>query len=217
MHKIKLKKLSKEKMTVLFLIHFYLVGVAGMAIPATSALFLKLTPYALILNMFLLALNHKPKFSTRHLMLFGFIYIASLAIEIAGVQSGIIFGSYSYGSGLGVKLFDTPLLIGLNWVFLIYSSSALVQQWKLKGFYRVIAASIIMVLYDLVLEQVAPKIDMWSWEGDRIPLQNYIAWFVISLIFHAVTELLKIRNKNKIAAPVLIIQFIFFVLLLFLL
>ncbi len=45
MFKDKLKAPSKEKMTVLFLILFYLVGVAGMTIPATSAFFVKLTPY----------------------------------------------------------------------------------------------------------------------------------------------------------------------------
>jgi bisanhydrobacterioruberin hydratase len=211
MHKNKLKHLSRERITIFFLIIFYMVGVAGMSIPASSDFFILLTPYALILNMFLLAINHHSKFSIKHLSAFIFIYVASLAVEIAGVQSGIIFGSYTYGSGLGIKLFDTPLLIGLNWVFLIYASSTLVQQWKLPAVTRVLAASVIMVLYDLVLEHVAPKIDMWSWEGNQIPIQNYVAWFVLSLIFHSVLEIFKIRNKNKLAAPVLLIQFAFFI------
>jgi putative membrane protein len=216
MLKDKLKRIKKEKITAFFLIIFYLVGVAGMTIPASSAFFVKLIPYALVLNMVLLAIYHHSKFSIRHLILFIVIYILSLVIEIAGVQTGIIFGSYSYGSGLGIKLFDTPLLIGLNWVFLIYASSALVQKWKLPRIQRIVTASLIMVAYDIVLEQIAPKIDMWSWEGNRVPFQNYIAWFVISLIFHSLSEILKISNKNKLAGPVLTIQFTFFLLLLFL-
>ena len=47
-------------------------------------------------------------------------YLATLLLEIIGAKTGLIFGSYSYGDVLGPKFFDLPLIIGLNWVIVIW-------------------------------------------------------------------------------------------------
>ena len=66
----------------------------------------------------------KPK----QMLAFFLIFLLGFVVEVVGVQTGLIFGSYSYGATLGVKLFDTPLLIGLNWIFVSYSSYSIACQ-----------------------------------------------------------------------------------------
>ena len=81
--------------------------------------------------------------------------------------------------------------------------------WALK----VLFGALVMVVYDLIMEPVAIRLDMWSWGGDVIPLQNYIAWFVISLVFLAMMHFGRIKTENKIAPWLLGVQACFFLIL----
>jgi putative membrane protein len=121
----------------------------------------------------------------------------SFFIEMIGVESGLIFGTYAYGEGLGLKWHDTPLIIGVNWVILVYCSSAILEQYThWKSVVKILAASALMLLYDVVLEIAAPKMDMWVFNHEEVPIANYVAWFVIAALFHTVIKLLKINIKN---------------------
>lgn len=199
-----------------FLVLFYIVGVAGMLIPVTSGLFILLTPWALLMNFLLLLLNHPEKFNLKTILVFGSVYLLGFGIEVTGVQSGLIFGSYTYGNGLGIKILQTPLMIGINWLMLIYMTSSITEKWNIPVILKIVAGSLMMLIYDLILEQIAPKLDMWSWKNDTIPVQNYISWFVIALIFHSIFRLAGIKTKNPLSTVILGIQFAFFVLLLIL-
>lgn len=137
-----------------------------------------------------------------------------MIVEIVGVKTKLIFGNYIYASGLGFKIFNTPVIIGLNWLFLTYTSTSIIDKFKINCFLKVIAASFLMIMYDLVMEQVAPKMDMWSWKNDIIPLQNYIAWFVFAIIFNSLIKIFKINTQNPLALIIFCSQFLFFVILL---
>lgn len=202
-----------RKMTI-FLLLFYIVGLVGLLVPASRELFTQLTPFTLLLSAFLLYLHHKGRFKGKVLLVFAFIFVASIVVEMIGVQTGVIFGSYKYGDGLGLKIMDTPVLIGLNWLLLIYLTANLVQKTVLPVLFRVPVAALLMVVYDMVMEQVAPKMDMWSWADNRVPFANYVAWFALSLLFHGLLEWSGLKIKNRLAAPLLAIQFVFFVILL---
>jgi putative membrane protein len=196
-----------------FLVWFYIIGIAGMVIPATSALFMKLTPLALLMNFGLLLTHHKTKFSVITILIFSLILLSGFFIEIIGVQTGIIFGEYVYGKGLGWKLWDTPLIIGLNWLLLVYTTATITQKIKIHNIIRIALGAGMMLVYDLIMEQVAPRMDMWSWKNGIIPIENYIAWFVIASLFHALIQFSGIKIKNKLSETVLIAQFVFFVIL----
>ena len=129
------------------------------------------------------------------------------------MHTGLLFGAYSYGENLGLKVWDTPLIIGANWFFLVYTSAAIFEKTKIPTALKILLASSSMLVYDIVMEQVAPKLDMWSWKNVAVPFQNYITWFLIAVVFHIGLKLLKIKIKNKLALAVLLCQFIFFVLL----
>ncbi len=196
-----------------FLVWFYIIGIAGMVIPATSALFMKLTPLALLMNFGLLLTHHETKFSVITILIFSLILLSGFFIEIIGVQTGIIFGEYVYGKGLGWKLWDTPLIIGLNWLLLVYTTATITQKIKTHNIIRIALGAGMMLIYDVVMEQVAPRMDMWTWKDGIIPIENYIAWFVIASLFHALIQFTGIKIRNKLSETVLIAQFVLFLIL----
>lgn len=200
----------RYKVISIFFVIFYSVGVIGMALPITFPLFIKLIPFALILSFVALIFDHSGKIDWKTILFFLSIYIISFTVEAIGVNTGKIFGYYSYGDGLGLKLFETPFIIGINWLFMVYTTAAVVEKWKLNSIFKIIIAASIMLLYDLVLEQVAPKLDMWHWKNEIIPFQNYTAWFALALIFHSALKILNIRTQNKLALLILVCQFLFF-------
>jgi len=197
-----------------FFVIFYAVGITGMSVPFTFPLFVQLTPLALLLSAVALAMFHTD-YSKKSLLIFGLIYFAGFFIEVLGVQTGLIFGNYIYGTGLGIKVFKTPLIIGLNWLLLVYVTVSLTDRLHTHIIVKVFLSAGILLAYDLVLEQVAPKLKMWSWADDTIPFQNYVAWYLIALVFNGIVKVSGINMKNRLAALILICQLVFFTVLLF--
>ncbi|WP_319589550.1 carotenoid biosynthesis protein [uncultured Draconibacterium sp.] len=204
---------ANYRYVVLFLIIFYAVGITGLSISATRPFFIYLTPFALLLSSFIVALFHS-KFSAKTIVVFIFIYAASFIVELIGVNTGSIFGNYTYGHGLGVKLVNTPLIIGLNWLLLVYVSNSVMELTTWNPVVKVFGASFLLLVYDVLLEQVAPQFAMWTFSESAVPVQNYVAWFLLALLFSLVINLLKINIKNRIAPVVFGIQALFFAALL---
>ena len=90
-----------------FFITLYIVGIIGTAIPFTREIFVFLTPFILVVSFFILIAFHTD-YSTKTLLFFFIVYLTSFLIEVAGVNTGIIFGNYSYGKGLGIKILNAP-------------------------------------------------------------------------------------------------------------
>lgn len=204
---------TKLNITISSIVWFYIIGAIGFILPLTHPYFVWLTPFVLILNFLVLIIYHQSRFDQKTILIMGLIFLLGFVIEAIGVNTGIIFGHYRYGSALGLKLFDTPLLIGLNWLFLTYATAAILSPSALPGLLRIPVAALLMVGFDLILEKVAPSIDMWYWQQGKIPAQNYIAWFLIALIFQLILHFSKIKIRNKWALPLFAAQFLFFVAL----
>lgn len=201
----------KEAVTSAVLVIIYSVGVAGISIGYTRELFTRLIPAVLILSLATSLAFHGKSFDLKTIMVFLAVVLISWTVEAAGVATGKIFGSYSYGSSLGTKILDTPLIIGINWLLLVYGSSGLVRIFNLQSAIEPAAAALMMVAYDLVLERVAPSLEMWQFEGGTAPFRNYLAWFVLALLFHLAVKASGIRIVNHVAAAVFVVQFMFFV------
>jgi putative membrane protein len=207
---------SEERKVRLILVIFYSVGILGFIFPATRALFLKLTPLAILLSFSVIILFHKMLFDRKTMTAFFSVFIGTWGIEAIGVATGMIFGSYSYGSGLGIKILNTPILIGLNWLFLAYSTSSITEELKITPFLRVLIASLLMVLYDFIIENVARDLEMWSFKDGMPPVKNYVSWFLIAVFIHSAFRLAGIKTINRIAPFIFILQSLFFILLIFL-
>jgi bisanhydrobacterioruberin hydratase len=204
--------LLKPSLTVRVFIIYYIVGLIGLGIPQSRELFITLMPFSLLLSMTLLLIHHKG-WRYEHVVIIALIAILGYLVEVVGVLTGEVFGEYTYGRALGVKLFDTPLMIGINWIMLIYCVHTMFENLKWPWWTKVLTGASIMVVYDIIMEPVAIRLDMWSWGGGDIPIQNYIAWFVISLVFLAMMNLSKIKTHNQVAAWLFGVQTAFFLVL----
>lgn len=196
-----------------FFIIFYVVGTLGMLIPLTSSFFKTLTPYSLLLCFGYLAYFDQNKKNIKAYIVFAIIFLIGFLVEMVGVNTGYIFGHYTYQETLGYSIYNTPVIIGLNWVFLIYTTASVLEQYKIPAILKIILASLMMVIYDLILEQVAPKMKMWYWEDSIVPLRNYGVWFLLAIIFHSLIVIFKVNTKNPLSIIVLVSQFIFFIFL----
>jgi putative membrane protein len=202
-----------ERKTRGFLITLYVVGVIGSALPFTRELFIILTPFILLISFITLLIFHTPGFDAKISLLFLIIFLVSFSVEVEGVSTGVIFGSYTYGIGLGIKVFETPLMIGLNWVLLVYCTYVIFEKVPAGIIGKIFGASLLMVIYDMVMEQVAPIMDMWVFDGGFASPRNYISWFLLALLFHSVLRLAGVRITNRLAPLIFICQGSFFILL----
>ncbi len=161
------------------------------------------------LTLILLLLFHRP-FSWGFAMAILTVGILGWTVEAIGTNTGVIFGGYTYGPSLGPKVFATPFAMVINWMISVYLITMVLRPqiiniWRL-GF----AGALLMVIYDILLEPVAIRLDMWSWETGTPPLQNYIAWFVVSFPLVMLLGKYVKKAENPLAVLVLICQFLFF-------
>jgi uncharacterized membrane protein len=196
-----------------FLIIFYIVGIIGFTIPFTNQIFKVLVPWALLLNMALLFYFHQEKYNLKTYLIFSLVFLTGFLFEVIGVNTGIIFGYYRYGDSLGPKVFNTPILIGINWLMLSYLFASVIQLLRIHVLFKVIISSFGLLVYDIILEQSAPMLDMWYWKNDTIPFRNYMAWFVVAIVLQMILNLGRIKLQNPITKTVLFSQIAFFLFL----
>ena len=196
----------------------YLAGTIGLLIPSTQPYFKLASPFNLWVSLFLLLLFHQD-FNKSFIFTAVFIFMSGFLVEVLGVHTGIIFGNYHYGQTLGTQLFDVPLVIGANWLLLVYCSSvsvkAVFSNIEYKSFFtsifiQSIIASMLMVGLDYLIEPVAISLDFWHWQADVIPAQNFQAWFLISFIFNYFFLNANFLKANELGLLLLFLQFLFF-------
>jgi putative membrane protein len=191
-----------------FIIIFYVVGLIGFIVPFTRNIFQIITPLALLMCVYLLAIFNQ-KINTSGILTFIFIYFTGLIAEIIGVNTGYIFGNYSYGSSLGPRILGTPLIIGINWLFLAYTSTSLTDHFFSRPRLTLLIAPVMMVAYDIILERAASVMDMWYWELGSPPIKNYITWYIMGLLMVSLIKISGVKTKNPLSGVLLLSQFIF--------
>ena len=199
----------KLKVSIIILIAFYISGIVGILTKNQTIDFLSLTPLNLLVNATLLLLNHQ-KGTNKQWLVFLIIAVIGYFIEVIGVTTGVIFGDYFYKTTLGWKLFETPLIIGVNWMLLTYGVVYTIGV-KIKNTIGIaFASAFVLVALDILIEPVAIKYDFWIWKQAIVPFKNYIAWFFISFILCYIVAHYKSVSKNNFAPYLLVMQFIFF-------
>lgn len=133
-----------------------------------------------------------PQWKRQRLILWSIIVIVgSVGIEWLGVQTGKIFGAYTYGQTLRPSIDDVPIAIGCAWFVMLVASVAVVQKIAPKSIIKstiklTVCVAALMVCFDLFMEPAAGILDYWVWVDNRIPLQNSLAWFGLSFVFAAI-------------------------------
>jgi putative membrane protein len=125
----------------------------------------------------------------RLLLWSGMVLIGGFLFEAIGVETGWIFGRYTYGKVLQPHIHNVPIAIGFAWLGIQISSLGLVQwvvKEKINIYVLAFLTAIFMVLFDLLMEPAAIYLGYWRWENLLPPLQNYLAWFGIAVLFSMV-------------------------------
>ncbi len=205
--------MNKTLFCSIIIVLFHIVGLYGFLTPALELLFIKLVPYHLLLMLGLMLVT----VNDRSLGLIKFtvgVYLAGFFIEVIGVNTGQIFGDYIYGTALGIKLWATPLLIGVNWLILVYSTGVFLEtfNFKSKWLFSAFGAGILLGI-DFLIEPVAIRFDYWSWFEGVIPVQNYLGWYVFSYCLFLFFSASNFNKKNKAAVVLLFAQLCFFLAL----
>lgn len=175
-------------------------------------------------------------------------FLITFILEMIGTKTGLIFGSYTYSDVWLLQINGTPLIIGLLWVFVVLSGATianltvsylkrlehflwvngveltknLISTADTNSFGWIIIKSLISaasaVILDIFLEPVAIKLDYWQWRGDIVPLQNYVAWFVIAFIstvfLYRCRPKFKLRSYQSFSLYAYLITIIFYIFVL---
>ena len=210
--------MKNPKPYIWLLASMYLAGIIGLSIPESKTFFQFLTPFHLFTSFCILVLAQKQK-NRAFWYFLSFAILIGFFIEVLGVKTQKIFGAYSYQTTLGSKILEVPPMIGINWFLMVFCTGIVLDFFLKKSnssFQKSAIGAVILTLFDFIAEPVAIDQSMWIWEGNIPPVQNYIAWFIISFIMLMVFFKLKFQKINPLGAPLFIFQILFFSVLRFL-
>lgn len=222
------RKFSKHDIATTTAVLFHTVGLLGILIFKNDFI-IRFASLNLLLGFFLLLWTQENK----NIYFWFFVAVTVLigfAVEVVGVNTGLLFGDYNYGNVLGIKCKQVPLIIGVNWFIVLYCSgisvTALLQRIIkplsstpaepapiLKAISVISDGATLAVIFDWLIEPVAVKLGFWQWKDGIIPWYNYLCWFVISLLLMALFRFLPFEKRNKFAINLLLIQVMFFLIL----
>lgn len=222
-------KFSKQNIALFITLLFHISGLIGILFSPYKDWFVHNTPVNLLLMLGLIIYTQLQK----NYSFFAFAIIAfatGMLTEIIGVNTGKLFGHYSYSSTMGYKIYGVPLLIGVQWFVTVFCCSMVVQQlhiWleekyatqglnmsvKMQTASLIVDGALLATTLDFIMEPVAINLGFWKWQNNEIPFYNYLCWFIISLCLMVVFKLLKLKQVNDFAIHLLLIQALFFLIL----
>lgn len=200
----------KYGLWILGVIHFFGVIVISFA---DLDFFAGFTPLNLFLSALLILLaavaDDFPKLAYFFLISFSI----GFGVEVLGTQTGFPFGNYQYLHNLGLKWIEVPLMIGVNWFVLSYSTALWARRWTSIPLLQMLIAAALMVSLDLFIEPLSATLGFWAWQDNVIPLENYLAWFAVSFLIQLIFVGLRITNDTALARWYLPMIGLFFIML----
>ena len=201
-------KKNRVVIAVFLMLFFNVTGSIALFIPALETTVLALTPFNLLVTFFLFYWANND-FSINLIRTVIVVFFIGLFIEILGVNFKVIFGEYTYGETLGFKILNTPIIIGLNWLSLSLGCFGIASYIFKPKYLVVLGASFLMVFVDYIIEPIAMVLDFWYWKDDTVPVQNYVSWFLVSIIIQFIIFQSKVRLNFKICFALLFSQVLF--------
>jgi putative membrane protein len=177
-----LQNLGYIKMTALIMVILYAVGTAAHLYRPTLGLMMAMTPWFL-LSCGVAVIWPSIRTGGKRFLLWGAaVYAVTFFLEALGVATGLVFGEYHYGRTLGLAVFGVPVVIAFNWAVVVYGAVRMVERRKRPDLMTAVMTGAVATMFDWIMEPVAIRLDYWTWTGGDIPLQNYLAWFVIAAV-----------------------------------
>ncbi len=205
-------KINKTYFSIFLIWLVHISGLLGLLF-YDFIFFASFTPINLFLTSLLLMVN-QIKLHNKELLCIILIFWTGISVEFLGVNYGLLFGEYSYGKNLGPKLFEVPILIGMNWVILTVISGS-ISNYISKGskILSILLGSTLMLFIDFFIEPVAPMLDFWEFKNSIVPLSNYSGWFMTGLITQLLYQYLFKEKELKFSLNLYLAILVFFLFL----
>jgi len=217
-----LARLGYEKALAALVSVLFAVGTAAHLWPPTLPLMQAMTPWFLLLCG-VAVIAPAVRAEGARLALWGLLaWAATFGLEALGVATGLVFGAYEYGTVLGPMALEVPLIIAFNWVLVVHGAFVLARRVSRNAVAATVLTGLFATAFDWVMEPAAIRLGYWTWDGGDIPLQNYLAWFLIAAAAAIARTLAdrdrtgkdgKTRPGDFIALAWLAVQAVFFALL----
>lgn len=201
--------INRQLISIILVWLFHVTAMIGVSI-GYEEWFVSKTPINLSLVFVLLLWSFPDKSFRLGIGILTF-FVGGMFLEWLGVQYGLVFGAYEYGSNLGPKILGVPWFIGINWAVLTLISATIAQALVKRKFMRILLGASLMVFLDFFMEFSAPIFDFWVFEDGVAPLKNYIAWFGVSSLFHFIYLSLKLKGEKKFSVHLYVAQLVFFI------
>lgn len=211
LNKLHYQLLQRPIIGAVIISSFYFFGTFGILL-GYGDWFVPKTAFNLLLSFVILIcyqqeLNYKLVFALFACYLIGF------TAEYLGVAYGLIFGNYYYPDTLGPQFLGVPIIIGINWFIITFPVWSILAKWALNSWIKILLAAAATTFIDVLIEPVAISLDFWTWQGGDIPIQNYVGWYVISIIIFTIYSIIDVPKENKMSIVLLAWQLFFFIVL----
>lgn len=200
----------KERTGIFLLLILYGVGIVSLMVNDLRSVVLPLSPYTLLLSFFILMNSYRWKSPVVWVAVL--VFLLGFTAEWVGVQKGWLFGVYHYGSNLGPKLAGVPLIIGINWAMLTLATGAAAASILKNRWAIILVAALLMTGLDYVMEPVAVENGYWYWKDGKIPLYNYVCWFLVALLAQGINVGISKAKPNNTSWTLLLLLVLFFVI-----
>jgi uncharacterized membrane protein len=135
----------------------------------------------------------------------------AVAFEAVGVATGVPYGSYRYGAGLGPTVLGVPFLVPLAWLMMAWPSRVLADRLTRhlragpRPAARVLVGAAVFAAWDVVLDPQLVQAGYWTWAHphpglpgiDTVPLTNLAGWLLAGIVVMCLLDLVVRRT----AAP----------------
>lgn len=199
----------KHLIALVIVVVLHAVGLVGISLDPQGD-FTSLTPVNLWICGLVVVAIHLLE-SSEDAWRFVLVFVGGFLVECLGVNTGVPFGSYTYLENFGFQLWETPLVIGMNWLVLSYCATHFWRRLK-AGRWVAVLGGATMVGLDFLIERIAPALKFWVFEGGDIPWQNYMSWFILGTGACALLSP-SASVRNPAAIVLLLVQAAFFTVL----
>ena len=141
------------------------------------------------------------------LITFAALGFLALLIEISAITTGFPYGHFGYSEHLGFMLFGVvPWTVAFAWPPLLLAGYSIAAQLLRNAGARVAATTVILVLFDLVLDPGAVHLGFWRYvDGGTyygVPVSNFTGWLISGAVGAILLELFVSRFRPLLPVPI---------------
>lgn len=133
--------------------------------------------------------------------------IYAILIESSAIATGFPYGHFDYTDHLGYRILGyAPWTVAFAWTPLILGSYAVAANVSESRLGRVVLCTIILVLFDMVLDPGAVYLDFWEYQGGGwyygVPISNFGGWLFSGLAGSIIIEMMISRFRPLLPTPI---------------